>query len=67
MTVPYNNGKVKIGINYQPKRYVETDTDMLMLQSYLIEDPARLNRRYWLNKLYLVAVIFLLLAIWLYN
>jgi len=67
MTVPYNNGKVKIGINFQPKRYVETDTDMLMLQSYLIEDPVRLNRRYWLNKLYLGAVMFLLLIIWLYN
>jgi hypothetical protein len=67
MTVPYNNGKVKIGINYQPKQYVETDADMLMLQSYLIEDPARLNRRYWLNKLYLGAVILLLLIIWLYN
>jgi hypothetical protein len=67
MTVPYNNGKVKIGINYQPKQYVETDTDMLMLQSYLIEDPVRLNRRYWLNKLYLGAVMFLLLIIWLYN
>jgi hypothetical protein len=67
MTVPYNNGKVKIGINFQPKRYVETDNDMLMLQSYLIEDPARLNRRYWLNKLYLGAVLLLLLIIWLYN
>ena len=67
MTVPYNNGKVKIGINYQPKRYVETDPDMLMLQSYLIQDPVRLNRRYWLNKLYVAAMLFLLLAIWLYN
>jgi hypothetical protein len=67
MNVPYNNGKVKIGINYQPKRYVETDPDMLMLQSYLIEDPVRLNRLYWLNKLYLGAVTFLLLIIWLYN
>ena len=67
MTVPYNNGKVKIGINYHPKRYVETDPDMLMLQSYLIQDPVRLNRRYWLNKLYLAAMLFLLLAIWLYN
>jgi hypothetical protein len=67
MTVPYNNGKIKIGINYHPKRYVETDPDMLTLQSYLIEDPVRLNRRYWLNKLYLAAMLFLLLAIWLYN
>jgi hypothetical protein len=67
MNVPYNNGKVKIGINYKPKAYVETDSDMLMLQSYLIEDPARINRRYWLNKAYLCGVLFLLLSIWLYN
>jgi hypothetical protein len=67
MTVPYNNGKVKIGVNFQPKRYVETDNDMLMLQSYLIEDQARINRRYWLNKAYLCGMLFLLLAIWLYN
>ena len=67
MTVPYNNGKVKIGVNFQPKRYVETDNDMLTLQSYLIEDPARINRRYWLNKAYLCGMLFLLLAIWLYN
>ena len=67
MTVPYNNGKVKIGINFQPKRYVETDSDMLTLQSYLIEDPAMLNRRYWLNKAYLCGILFLLLFIWLYN
>ena len=67
MTVPYNNGKVKIGINFQPKRYVETDSDMLTLQSYLIEDPVRLNRRDWLNKAYLCGILFLLLFIWLYN
>ena len=67
MNVPYNNGKVKIGINFQPKRYVETDSDMLTLQSYLIEDPARINRRYWLNKAYLCGMLFLLLSIWLYN
>jgi hypothetical protein len=67
MNVPYNNGKVKIGINYQPKQYVETDADMLTLQSYLIEDPVRLNRRYWLNKAYLCGILFLLLFIWLYN
>jgi hypothetical protein len=67
MTVPYNNGKVKIGINYHPKRYVETDPDMLMLQSYLIQDPAMLRRQYWLHKAYWAFFMFLVLAIWLYN
>jgi len=36
MNVPYDTGKVKIGINYQPKPYVEIDRDMLLLQSCLL-------------------------------
>jgi hypothetical protein len=32
----YNTGKVKIGINYKPRPYVETDRDMLLLQSCLL-------------------------------
>ena len=51
MNTPYNTGKVKIGCNYQPPKYVEEDLDMLRLQSYLIYDPARLKRQYWLNRL----------------
>ena len=44
MTIPYNNGKVSIGSAYylnplRPK-YVEQDTDMLLIQKYLIEDPS---------------------------
>jgi hypothetical protein len=33
---PYNTGKVKIGINYRPRPYIETDRDMLKLQSALL-------------------------------
>lgn len=50
MNIPYDTGKVKIGVYYQKPRYVEEDLDMLRLQSYLIYDPARLKRQYWLNK-----------------
>ena len=44
----YNNGKVKIGSEYylnplKPK-YVETDPDMLLIQKYLISDPALLRK-----------------------
>lgn len=67
MTVPYNNGKIKMGSNYQPKRFIETDTDMLMIQSYLIQDPALLKRRYWLNKAYWAVMLLLVLIVWLYN
>ena len=38
MNVPYDTGKVKIGINYQPKPYVETDPDMLKLQECLLHN-----------------------------
>jgi hypothetical protein len=36
MNVPHDTGKVKIGINYQPKPYIENDKDMLFLQECLL-------------------------------
>jgi len=65
MSVPYNTGKVKIGINYRPKQYVETDPDMLNLQSWLICDPVRLRKQYWARKAYIACLIFVFLIIWL--
>ena len=51
MNIPYTTKSgVKIGIYYQKPRYVEEDMDMLRLQSYLIHDPTRLKRQYWINK-----------------
>jgi len=65
MNIPYNNGKVSIGKYYVPPKYVEKDTDMLELQSYLIHDPARLNRVYWTEKVLLVLRLFIVLVIFL--
>ena len=65
MTVPYNTGKVKIGANYVPKRYVESDPDMLNLQTWLIDDPARLRKQYWARKAYIALLVFVFLIIWL--
>jgi len=61
--VPYDNGKVKIGIYYQPPKYIEEDSDMLRLQSYLIYDPDRLKKAYWLNLFGKFALIFVLIII----
>lgn len=63
--VPYDNGKIKMGINYQPPKYVEHDPDMLMIQSYLIQDPKILNFHYWVNKAYWFGFGFIVLVIWL--
>ena len=56
MKTPYDTGKVKIGSAVYLNKwvnppYVESDMDMLRLQSYLIHDPARLKRAYWLNRI----------------
>lgn len=63
----YNNGKIKIGVNYdlnplKPK-YVETDPDMLEIQKYLIHDPQILNRQYWTQKILLTISMFVLLIV----
>ena len=64
MDVPYNNGKIKIGCNYdlnplKPK-YIERDEDMLELQSYLIHDPRILNQQYWAKRIYAAILLFIL-------
>lgn len=64
MDVPYNNGKIKIGCAYylnplRPK-YIENDEDMLELQSYLIHDPRILNQQYWLKRIYILILLFVL-------
>jgi len=41
MNIPYDTGKVKIGINYQPKPYIEHDKDMLFIQRCLLDKNDR--------------------------
>ena len=69
---PYNNGKVKIGdavylnkLAYPP--YVERDEDMLELQSYLIHDPRVLNKEYWLKRVYIMFLLFVLTVLLMAN
>ena len=58
---------IQIGKYYQPPKYVEEDSDMLRLQSYLIGDPATLKRQYWLSFTYKMLLAFALLVILLVN
>jgi hypothetical protein len=60
---PFDTGKVKIGINYQKPKYVEYDSDMLEIQKWLIGDPVRLRKEYWINVAYLLALAFVLIVI----
>ena len=62
---PYNTGKVKIGESVYLNKlvnppYVESDMDMIRLQSYLINDPGRLKREYWAKRIYMVTAMIVL-------
>jgi len=65
MKTPYNNGKIKIGSEVYLNKlvnppYIEYDEDMLELQSYLINDPRILNREYWIKRVYIAFLLFVL-------
>ena len=71
-TTPYNNGKVKIGETVYLNKlvnppYVERDDDMLELQSYLIHDPRVLNKEYWLKRVYIMVLLFVLTVLLMAN
>ena len=58
---------IQIGKYYQPPKYVEEDSDMLKLQSYLIVDPDLIKRQYWINFAYKITLVVVLLIILLVN
>lgn len=65
MRTPYDNGKIKMGIYYEPPKYVEYDRDMLEIQKWMIGDPIKLRREYWTNVAYIGFVGFVGLVCWL--
>jgi hypothetical protein len=71
-TTPYNNGKIKIGSEVYLNKlvnppYIEYDEDMLELQSYLIHDPRILNKEYWLKRVYIMFLLFVLTVLLMAN
>jgi hypothetical protein len=69
---PYDNGKVKIGNAVYLNKlvnppYIEYDEDMLELQSYLIHDPRILNREYWIKRIYIMFLLFVLTVMLMAN
>jgi hypothetical protein len=63
----YNTGKVKIGIFYElnplRKKYIEQDSDMLLLQQYLICDGDLLRRQNTVRRIFELIGAFILLVI----
>jgi hypothetical protein len=66
--VPYTTSTgLQMGKYYQKPMYVEEDRDMLLFQSYLIQDPKILRRQYWTNVAYYFALFLVVLTIFLVN
>jgi len=53
MRTPYDTGKVKIGLYYEPPRYVEQDRDMIAIQGWFLGDNKAARRNYIANLAYI--------------
>ena len=67
MRTPYDNGKVKIGSNYQPDMRPPIDDDMLLLQTALIGDAKAIRREKALWSIYVAVVVFIAFGAFLFN
>ena len=54
MRTPYDTGKVKIGLYYEPPKYVEQDSDMIAIQGWFIGDNKAARRNYIANLAYII-------------
>ena len=57
MRTPYNTGKVQIGKYYQPPKYVEQDSDMITIQSWLIGESKEARRNRQANLAYIALLV----------
>ena len=54
MRTPYDTGKVKIGLYYEPPQYVEQDPDMIAIQGWFLGDNRAAKRNYIANLIYII-------------
>lgn len=60
-SIPYTTKTgLQIGKYYEKPKYIEQDSDMILLQSYLIYDPALINKKNLVKKIYLMFITLLL-------
>lgn len=56
MRTPYDTGKVKIGLYYEPPKYVEQDSDMITIQGWFLGRNKAAQRERWANIAYMVVL-----------
>ena len=57
MRTPYDTGKVKIGLYYEPPKYVEQDSDMITIQGWFLGCNKAAQRERWANIAYMVILV----------
>lgn len=68
MRTPYDNGKIKMGSNYNPDtRSLIDDPDMLLLQTALIGDIRAIKRERAAWAIYVGAVVLVVFGLFLFN
>jgi hypothetical protein len=68
MRTPYDNGKIKIGSNFNPDtRPPMDDPDMLLLQTALICDTKAIRREKITTVIYVAVVVLAVFGYFLFN
>jgi hypothetical protein len=68
MRTPYDNGKIKMGSNYNPDtRAVVDDPDMLLLQTALICDTKAIRKEKAMTTTYIAVVVLVLFGYFLFT
>ena len=67
MNIPYDNGKVKMGINYRPDNRPSIDGDMEIIQTAFIGNAKEIRRRKMASVVYVGAILVTVFSVFLFN
>ena len=67
MNVPYDNGKIKMGINYRPDNRPSIDGDMEIIQTAFIGNAKEIRRRKMASVVYVGALLVTVFSVFLFN
>ena len=67
MNIPYDNGKIKMGINYRPDNRPSIDGDMEIIQTAFIGNAKEIRRRKMASVVYVGAILVTVFSVFLFN
>ena len=67
MNIPYDNGTIKMGINYRPDNRPSIDGDMEIIQTAFIGNAKEIRRRKMASVVYVGAILVTVFSVFLFN